>query len=166
MGRYHEFMNPLKDFTDEQLADELDRRYQAQRRKKDREAMRQINFDITKLSARYEESEHDDGEYDFSFSIMHEGIGYCIYYDNPEHKGDDEVKYPAWWPVNSEGSCGVHLFLPRGFSEECENSYRFDGSLKKALETLKKAGITDVAPADHGEYQKWRAFKDKADEGK
>ena len=92
--------------------------------------------------------ENDKPEYQFSFCIKHDGKLYDIYYECGPSEGTKGL-YP-WWPiVGEEGEDqfdrnGAFEFIPPGFSEACENSYRYRGSVEEAVKQLKKYGFVNI----------------------
>lgn len=75
---------------------------------------------------------HEDSEtFSYSFFITKDGKDYDFDY------GSTLSETQNWWPKGE-----LKLFVPEGFTERCENCYRYDGTDAEAIELLKKCGFT------------------------
>lgn len=157
--------NKYNNWPTEKIKKELEKLYAVLRKRQEIQEVQEanqrcINHITTKDFVVYwgnygEFDRKDQPEYSFSFCIKHDGKIYDIYY---ECSPDNESLYP-WWPIVGEDGednwdrNGAHDFIPPGFNEACENSYKYRGTFEQAIAQLKRYGFTDIQqdPTDRNE---------------
>lgn len=101
-------------------------------------------FTAKDVAVRYGDPDGCDERLWYGFYIKYKGKLYDFYYGKSDGGAGD------WWPKSEddEYNCGAfNDFIPPGFSEACENSYEFRGTMEQAVARLNKYGITDIEKA-------------------